>query len=119
MFHDAVGPTYERVSYDMFNLRLLGFLKSMQAQGKAVWISPINQYFVDMLSIHLVVVNPKRPSRFEQWAYYGAKDGFCRYKPSNEFTGCISGIQAQYPPLALVRECRSALETLRLGVRLC
>ena len=111
-FHEPVGPDLERVAYDKFNVHLLAFLSLMQRERKAVWISPINEYFVDIQKICLVAIDPTDPTKQVDYTYKGADIGFVRCSRDCEFNSCI--INSQYPPLALVRECRSTLQGLRL-----
>jgi len=94
MFHEKVGLDIERGAFKHFTDTLLEFVKGTLESKKMVWISPINDKFVNIGDIYLMKVDPLKvglSSRGkEAFVYQGVKHGFQRSDENCVYGGCIA-----------------------------
>jgi hypothetical protein len=109
--HQKAGIELERKNYIAFERCLLDFVETRRDLKKTVWLSPIHEEFVNINDVKLLSVNPAIayiPKGRIPHVYAGATRGFVPESMTCGESTCA--INACYPPLAHVRECRLLLE---------
>jgi hypothetical protein len=109
--HQKAGIELERKNYIAFERCLLDFVETRRDLKKTVWLSPIHEEFVNINDVKLLSVNPAIayiPRGRIPHVYAGATRGFVPESMTCGESTCA--INACYPPLAHVRECRLLLE---------
>jgi hypothetical protein len=101
----------------VFERCLLEFVNECLNSKRTVWLSHIQDAFVDIKDVKLLSVLPgmaHNPAQRIPYVYAGAKRGFV---PDSELGQCrlvdgdaVCAVSTCYPPLAHVRECRLLLE---------
>ena len=93
MFHERVGLDIERGAFKHFTDKLLEFVKGVLESKKMVWISPINDKFVNIDDIYLMKVDPLKVGLSkgkEAFVYQGIKHGFQRFDENCVYSGCVA-----------------------------
>ena len=117
-FSDAAGTEIEEACYRGFQNKLLKFCREVKERGNTVWLSPINEMFVNINDIYLMDVTPiiaHRPDGRYKFVYAGFDQGFVPRCENGGFmcdgTCCVSS-HFSNQPLTHIRECRSIVVRL-------
>ena len=114
--HEVAGIVQERYAFHLFTNSLLEFVKETSSKGKMIWISPINQPFVDIQSIRLMQVDPvyaEPVTKDNIFIYQGSECGFKTEQTICQ-PSCHVSSEFTLNLLEFTRECRSILQQLRL-----